>query len=91
MAEFFGDYIFRFENESDHALTKKWQAIAWTNGHLDYRRIHVSPGFDELIHSGLMPHIFQWIRQSMAYFTKEVNPGLAKLPLTLNGCFAKHG
>ena len=33
---------------------KKWQAIAWTNGHLDYRRIYASPGFSELIHSGLV-------------------------------------
>ena len=26
-----------------------------------------------------------------AYLTKEVNPGLAKPSLNLNGCLAKHG
>ena len=64
---------------------KKWQAIAWTNDHLGYRRIYVSPRLNEWTHSGLVTHICQWIRQPVAYCTKKVNPGLAKL----NGCLAK--
>ena len=65
---------------------KKLLTITWRNGHQDYQRIYVSPDLSEWIHLSLVTHICQWIRQRVAYFTKEVNPGLAKPPLKFNGC-----
>ena len=70
---------------------KKWDAITWTNGHLDYWRLYVSPGLNEWTHAGLVTHIRQPIWQWVAYFTEGVNRSLAKPPLKFSGGLAKLG
>ena len=89
---YFADYIFQFENGSDNVLApKKWDTITWTNGHLDYWRIYVSPGLNEWTHAGLVTHVRQRIWQSVAYFTEGANRSLAKPPLKFSGGLAKLG
>ena len=88
MADFFETTYLDLKINQIMRWPKKWQAIAWTNGHLE--KCVTWPQWVNSLKPG-DTHICQWIRQLVTYFTREVNPVLTKLPLILNGCLAKRG
>ena len=77
------------DNKSVLIQVMAWQWISnitWTN--VDkYLWFHMA----SLDHNDYKGHNSQWHNLSAVYFTKEVNPSLAKPPLLFNGGLAKLG